>query len=137
MVTKKVVLILLVILTACHQQKSETQVQQEDTKNRPLPTLDQLKGKPFSEAQRLLGKPGYGHDLEYPLWEATDEFRGALFNYFDIKDTVDLNKRIREATWPYGMEKDRRAFLTIWYVKNRDQWEYVDLYVWIEGAQFW
>jgi hypothetical protein len=55
-------------------------VQQEDTKNRPLPTLDQLKGQPFSEAQRLLGKPGYGHDLEYPLWEATNEFCSALFN---------------------------------------------------------
>ncbi len=136
MVMQKVILILLVTLTACHQQRRERQVQQEDTKNRPLPTLDQLKGKPFLEAQRLLGKPGYGYDKEYPLWEATDEFRGPLFNYFDIEDSVDLKKRIREVTWPYGMEKDRRKLLTIWYVKNRDQWDYVDLYEWIQGVQF-
>jgi hypothetical protein len=138
MVMKKVVFILLVILTACHQQTSERQVQQEDAKNRPRPTLDQLKGKPFSEAQRLLGKPGYGHDLEYPLWEATNEFRGPLFNYFDIKDSVDLKKRIREATWPYGYDKEmaQHKRLTIWYVKKDSQWVFVDIYDWHEGDEF-
>ena len=136
MVIGKVMLILLGILTACNQQTNETEVQQNNIDKRPLPTVSQLKGKPFLEAQRLLGKPGYGYDKEYPLWEATDEFRGPLFNYFDIEDSVDLKKRIREVTWPYGIEKDRRKLLTIWYVKNRDQWEYVDLYEWIQGVQF-
>ncbi len=136
MVIKKVLFILLGILSACNPKATETQVQQEDIKNRPLPTVNQLKGKPFLEAQRLLGKPGYGYDKEYPLSDASDEFRAPLFNYFNIEDSVDLKKRIREVTWPYGMEQDRRKLLTIWYVKNGDQWEYVDLYEWIQGVQF-
>jgi hypothetical protein len=136
MVMKKIMLMMLVILTACNQQTSETQVRHEDSKNDPLPTLDELKGKSLSEVVKLLGQPG--SNQEYPLREATNEFRGALFNYFDIKDSVDLKKQIKEVTWPYGYDKEmaQHKRLTIWYVKKDGQWVFVDIYEWHEGDQF-
>jgi|GEM_PF-4353089 len=60
----------------------------------------------------------------------------SLENHFDVTDSVALQNVIREVTWPYGVEIGYRKFLTIWYVKKNNQWEYVDIYQWDETYSF-
>jgi len=128
------ILLLLLAFNACNQQ-----VKQEPTQNNPvsrsIPAMRRIKGKNFAEAQKLLGKPSKDEQFILGLG-MNSEFRVGLENHFDVSDSIVLQNQIREVTWPYGMEMGQRKLLTVWYVKKDNQWAYVDILEWPEGALF-
>jgi hypothetical protein len=130
------VLALLLELSACSQQ-TKPLPEQGSSPNHRIPALSELRERSLMEAQKLLGKPS--QEEEFVLGEGMNsEFRVGLKNYFDFSDSLARQNRIREVTWPYGfgIELGQPKLLTIWYVKQGRQWEYVDLFEWHEGDTF-
>ena len=128
------VLLLVGLLNSCHQQKKNAAPVEVPAK-RTFPTIEELKGKSFEEAKRLLGRTIV--EDEYYFKDAIlGEFRVNLLNFFDQTDTSDYYKRIKEATWFYGLEEGRTKYLTIWYVQEGQRWTYLDLADYLEGVEF-
>ena len=125
------VLLLVGLLNSCHQQKKNAAPPEVPAK-RTFPSIEELKGKSFEEAKHLLGRTIL--DDEYYFKDASlGEFRITLLNFFQITDTSNYNKRIKEATWFYGLENREAKYLTIWYVQEGQRWKYLDLLESLEG----
>jgi hypothetical protein len=127
--------LLIGLLNSCNQQNTKNTQPLEIAARDSLPSLAELEGKRFNETQQLLGKPLT--DDEYLFGNAIlGEFRITLLNYFDIKDSTDQKKLIKEVTWRYGKEEGRAKFITVWYVKEHQQWKFLNLNEYFEGAEF-
>lgn len=129
------VVLLVGTLNSCNQQQSQPATQVEVPTKPPLPSIEELKDKNFEEAKRRLGSPSIAN--EYYFKDANlGEFRVGLLNFFSFNDSTDRYKRIKEATWDYGLEKGQAKLLTIWYVQEGQRWKYLDIVEYLQTDDF-
>jgi|GEM_PF-2015094 len=134
--------VLTMYFCSCNQQNKNnpqdtiTTPKITDTvQEKQLPGMDEIKGKNFTEVRQLLGKPQW--EEEFYFGEAVlGEFRVNLLNFFNHKDSTDRQKMIKEVTWPYGKEEGQNKNITVWFVKEGQQWIFVDQDAYPEGAEF-
>jgi hypothetical protein len=136
MALKTVLLVLLVgLFNNCNHHNSKNTPSDKVTTPTQLPDVDQIKGKSFKEAEQLLGTPKSVE--EFYFGEAIlGEFRITLLNFFNQKDSTDRQKLIKEATWQYGKEMGQIKYLTVWFVKEGQQWKFLELTEYLEGDEF-
>jgi hypothetical protein len=127
-------IVLITLLISCNQQSKNTKPVATKSPVR-LPGVEQVEGKPYSEAQRLLGEP-VTNDEYYFGKVLLGEFRVPLTNFFDVKDSADQKRLIKEVTWHFGRQESYANFITVWYVKEGEQWKYLDYIEYIEGTEF-